>query len=861
MTAACAPSDTLVRPASGGLRPRLVLLRWLLLGPWRSQPGRLACAVLAIGIGVCLALAIHLVNRSAVGEFGRALAVVNGEAHASIGARATGFDERLFDQVLGDPAIAAASPIVETSLSHDGRSLRVLGLDPMRAAPVTPGLLPSGGDAGGSLSDLFADDAIFLSDAAMRAWQTRPGEVLALRHGGLLVRLRVAGRLAGAAGGEALAVMDLGALQWRLGWLGRLSRIDVRVAEGHDPAVVGAAWASRLPADVAWVTPKASEQRMSNLSRAYRVNLSVLALVALLTGGFIVHATLTLAVARQMPVLALVAMLGASPRFVLAAVLAQGLLLGVLGAALGALAGLGLAGLLLATVGTDLGGGYFSGRPATLTVDGIAVAAYALLGVGVAALASIGPALAARREPPVRVLRQAGEPSGGRPGRAIAAAAAFALAGALLAALPPVAGLPMPAYAAIACWLLAGIALVGPLASAMATLAAAALPALWRSPGGWLALQRLRGSPQAAAVALAGIVASFALSSAMTIMVDSFRHSVADWLDAVLPADVYGRLASRAPGGGISPEWQAAIAATEGVAEARFLRSLEIGLAPERPPVGVLARDVDRDAPHRSLPMVGPIAAVGAGERAAWVSEPMSELYGLRPGSLLELPLGGGLRAFRVAGVWRDYARQHGAVVLDRGDYIELTGDRLVSDVALRLGQGADEAALIGRLRARLGDPDALEWRSSRELRELSLRIFDRSFAITRVLEAIAIAVGLFGVAATYAGQALARAREFGVLRHLGVTRAQVAGMFGIESAALIACGVVWGAALGAVIAAILVHRVNPQSFHWTMTMHWPMPVLAGSAAALVALGTLAAVLASRGASGTSPIRAVRDDW
>lgn len=744
-----------------GLRPRLLLLRWLLAGPWRAQPGRLACAVLAIAIGVCLALAIHLVNRSAVGEFGRALAVVNGEAHASMVARATAFDERLLDRVLADPAFTAVSPIAETSLTHEARSLRVIGMDPMRAAAVTPGLLPAGAD-GGSMSDMFSDDAIFLSDAAMRAWRTETGRLLELRHGDAIVRLRVAGTLASPAGGEPLAVMDLGALQWRLGWLGRLSRIDLRVAEGQDPQAIGRAWAAHLPQDVAWSTPGAAEQRMSNLSRAYRVNLSVLALVALLTGAFIVHATLTLAVARQMPVLALIGMLGATPRFVLMAVLGQGLLLGLLGALAGALAGVGLAGLLLATVGTDLGGGYFSGRTAVLDVDGLTVAAYAALGLALATAASVGPALTARREPPVRVLRQAGEPAARSSARAIAIAAAFALVGAALVAMPALGGLPIPAYGAIACWLLAGIALVGPLTRAAATLATAALPDVWRMPVGWLALQRLRGSPQAAAVALAGIVASFALSSAMTIMVDSFRHSVADWLDAVLPADLYGRLASRSPTGGLSLEWQTTIAATEGVAEARFLRSLEVGLSAERPTVGVLARDGLRDAPHRSLPMVGAALSVNAGERPAWVSEAMGELYGLSPGALLELPLGGAMRTFRVAGVWRDYARQHGAVVLDRADYIALTGDRQVSDVAIRLAPGADEAAVIARLRTRLGDPDALEWRSSRELRELSLRIFDRSFAITRALEAIAIAVGLFGVAATYAGQALARTREFG---------------------------------------------------------------------------------------------------
>lgn len=128
------------------------------------------------------------------------------------------------------------------------------------------------------------------------------------------------------------------------------------------------------------------------------------------------------------------------------------------------------------------------------------------------------------------------------------------------------------------------------------------------------------------------------------------------------------------------------------------------------------------------------------------------------------------------------------------------------------------------RLRAAVPALREVELRSARDIRALSLAIFDRSFAVTYVLEAIAIVVGLFGVAATYTGQALARAREFGMLRHLGVTRAQIVRLFAIESGLLIAVGVAWGGALGVLIAVVLVHRVNPQSFHWTMEMHWPGP-------------------------------------
>ena len=840
--------------------PSPALIGWLLAGQWRAQPGRLATAVLAIAIGVALSLAIELVNRSALSEFGNALSIVNGEAHASLVARSNGMAESLYDTVLADPRITAASPVVEGTALLNGQSLRIIGIDVMRAAEVTPGLLPQG-DSQGSASSVFADDALFLSTAALAAWRVRVGESVSVRVGLGTVRLKIAGSVPGAAPGQALGVMDIGAAQWRLGWLGRLTRIDLRLAPGVDPSALAREWTARLPADATWSTPQAGAQRMSNLSRAYRVNLSVLALVALFTGGFIVHATIALATARQAPTLALLAVLGARPRHALHSVLAQALILGLAGAALGVLGGVLMAEALLRLIGGDLGGGYFGGVQASLVAEPAVLALFAALGIATALIGSLGPALAVRRQSPAQALRASIDNTARPARRALQTAGALAGMGLLLTFLPAWNGLPLAAYGAIALWLFAGIALVGPITALAGRAADALLDGAWRHPTAWFALQRIRGAPQSAGVALSGVVASFALASAMTIMVDSFRHSVADWLDTVLPADLYGRAGSAGQQAALTPEVQQRLTRIEGVAGVEFLRSLEVSLHPDRPPVSLLVRSLDPAAPERHLPLVGAARLPPDGVPAAWVSEAMVDLYGLQIGAFVELPIGARAQRLQVAGVWRDYARQHGAVVIDRADYLAMTGDGSASDIAIRLAAGASESAVTERLRAAVPALRDIELRSARDIRALSLAIFDRSFAVTYVLEAIAIVVGLFGVAATYTGQALARAREFGMLRHLGFTRAQIVRLFAIESGLLIAVGVAWGGALGVLIAVVLVHRVNPQSFHWTMEMHWPGPVLGASAAALIVLGIAAAVLAARSAAGESPVRAVREDW
>ncbi|HEV7393569.1 MAG TPA: ABC transporter permease, partial [Burkholderiales bacterium] len=154
-----------------------------------------------------------------------------------------------------------------------------------------------------------------------------------------------------------------------------------------------------------------------------------------------------------------------------------------------------------------------------------------------------------------------------------------------------------------------------------------------------------------------------------------------------------------------------------------------------------------------------------------------------------------------------------------------------------------------------------LEITSTRELKSTSLAIFDRTFAVTYVLEIAAIVIGLFGVSASFSAQALARRREFGVLRHIGMTRREIAAMLACEGLVVGGLGVLVGLALGWVISLILIHVINRQSFHWTMDMYLPWRALASIAAALVIAAAVTAVLSARRAMTGDMTTAVREDW
>ena len=219
---------------------------------------------------------------------------------------------------------------------------------------------------------------------------------------------------------------------------------------------------------------------------------------------------------------------------------------------------------------------------------------------------------------------------------------------------------------------------------------------------------------------------------------------------------------------------------------------------------------------------------------------------------------------FFVAGVWRDYARQSGAITIAQADFERLTGDRRVNDLALWLAPDADAARVqdaITALARESGADGLLEFASASEIRALSLRIFDRSFAVTYWLQAVAIAIGLFGVAANFSAQVLARRKEFGLLAHLGLTRRQVLTVVAGEGMAWTLIGSLAGLALGLAVSVVLVHVVNPQSFHWSMDLAVPWLRLLALGLAVVVAGTATAWLAGRAAAGRDAVLAVKEDW
>ncbi|TYK72719.1 ABC transporter permease [Comamonas sp. Z3] len=873
--------------------PLLLLLTSFSWQELRQHPWRTATALIAIMLGVALGFAVHVINQSALDEFSRAVRSVNGQPDLQLHAMQGGLPLALYPQVAQTPGVASAVPWVETTVllpgssadpqtrstqgAAQGVSLRVLGSDALKLAPVAPALMPRLFEGGDRL-DLFAPDAVFLNAAALQALRLSPEQAVNAPIRWLLngqaQQLRIAGTVA--ASGVPVAVMDIAALQQKLGLFDRIDRLDLLLTDSASRSQVGAA----LHALAAWQDqiliqqPSDDQQRVGEMSRAYRVNLTVLALVALFTGAFLVFSVLALSVAQRAPQFALLAVLGATPRQRMALVLLEALALGTLGSLAGIALGTALAWLALQVLGGDLGGGFFAGVQPALHWSPAAALIFGLLGLAATLAGAWWPARAAMDLPPAATLKGLGSTHESAP--RLWPAVTLLAASLVLAFMPPVAGVPLAAYMAVGLLLLGGMSALPWLLGAVLALVPNAFS---RQPLAMLALERARRMRHATTVAVGGVVASLSLAVALTVMVTSFRGSMMEWLDAVLPAPLYVRAAggsSRVDAALLPADAAQRLERLPGIARAQAMRSSQLVLSPERPALSLLIRPLQGEQAMQ-LPWVqGPLHQARPGI-AVHISEAVAQLYGLKPGdnwpllskafSLQTQDHQAPAASFYIASVWRDYVRQFGAVALDWQDYLALVGKAgnaaQISEIAIwPETPGPDLQAAIEQALGTPGQsPPALEFVSSQALRERSLRIFDRSFAVTYWLQAVAIGIGLFGIAASFSAQVLARRKEFGLLAHLGLTRRNVLSVVAAEGLAWTMLGTIAGTLLGLGVAVILVHVVNPQSFHWTMELRLPLLRLLALGAAVVLAGVITAWLAGRRAASADAVLAVKEDW
>lgn len=824
------------------------------------QPTQLALAVLGIALGVTVVVAVQLANGSADRAFALSVDRITGDATHRITGPPTGIDETLYRELRIDHGLRASAPVIEAFGRLGDRTLRILGVDPLAGTGAATGLLDVDGD---NLEELLTrDDTMLLAAPTAARMGIERGDQVTLEVAGRERAVRVIGLIAPAdrpaAAIEGLAVIDLATAQ---NWFDRHGRLDRIELDLDDATAEGLR--ARLPAALTLERTDARAQRARAMTSAFRTNLAAMALLAVVIGIFLIYNTMTFAVVRRRQLIATLRGLGVTRAMIFVQIIGETLVLGAIATALGLAGGIALAHGLIDLVTRTINDLYFVLTVRQVFVEPGVLAQGVGIGLLAALLGAVGPAAEAAGSPPAAAGRRSVlEQRSHDLALPLAAGGGILAAAAAVLLVVPGQGL-VAGFVALAALLLAA-AMLMPMGLLLVTPPLAAVSGCLFG-----ALGRMAARGTAAGLSrtgLAVIALALALSATVSVgtMITSFRGSVETWLDRTLAADIYLDAPQRVTERHSAPlpaKAAAIIRDIDGI-EA-FSRGWRVEVDAPRGPTPVLALD---PAPG-SLDTL----AFEAGERdtalAAWrrdeavlVTEPYATRHGVGPGDEIVLRTEAGPQPFTVAGVYRDYNTDRGTVLMHRALYDRWWADDRVSSLGLYLAPDTETEDVIAELRTALATTDPVHIHRSADIREQSLVVFDRTFAVTGVLRWLAIGVAFVGVLTALLALELERARERAILRATGATPWQVGGLILLQNGLLGAMAGIFALPLGHVLAQILIHVINRRAFGWTIDAVVPGWIFAEALMLAVGAALLASLWPAWRAARVPPADTLREE-
>jgi putative ABC transport system permease protein len=799
------------------------------------HPAQLMLALVGLSLGVGTIIAVDIATASSNRAFELSMETINGAATHEIVGGPQGIDERLYVDLrtrdlragLLQPAFA---PIVEGYVTIGDRDMQLVGVDPLASPELRPrgeqdAALP--GDAGKNRrldalgKWLLEPGAVVMAAATAKELGLSENQAFDLDIGGMRQSAVLIGQIRRGSAYDTLILTDIAQAQEWLGLVGKLSRIDVRVPTGSGGDMLLARLRERLPPGVEIHEAQGRTRESLDMTGAFTTNLKAMSLLALLVGTLLIYGAISFAVVQRRRVIGILRALGATRREVLTIVLTEAAALGIVGASVGLLLGVGIGRELITLVSRTINDLYFVVAVNEVTLPAASVAKALFGGLGTALAAALLPALEVAGSAPQLGLRRSVLES-----KAVRIARQLIIVSAVLAASAGVvvmaSGRSLFAGFAALFMLLLSVAAITP--AVLRGLSRAAAGIVGRaSPVARLAFGDIAASLSRTGVAVAALGMAVAAMIGVSIMVESFRESLREWLGRTMRADVY----VTAPGPGsdrperrIEPGVRVALLATPGVDD--HSESRQVVVESPSGPVPLSALQLTR-AGYTALQMV-------AGDTAqAWrdfargsviVSEPLAWRLRLRPGDELPLSTASGLRKFPVAAVYREYGNDRGNVLMSLVQYRRLWRDDEITSMGIYLSPGAQPATVIAAMRAAVRGRQALLIRSNADIRAISMSIFERTFVITRVLYWLAAGVAAVGLISSLLAWELERSHELAIVRSIGLTPLGAAALIEAQTGFMGLVALIAAIPAGLLTALVLTDVINRRAFGWQIDLH-----------------------------------------
>lgn len=828
-----------------------------------------ALNIASVALGVCVFLAITIANHSANRSFRAGVELLAGKADLEVRGP---LDETLLPALSKIPGVAAATPVIQGLLTlpdHPGEYLRVLGVDPFTNPPFETFRMVW---ADGSPVDievwLRERDAIAVTRAFAQKLNLQPGDTLRVLANGRPAVVRVRFVLEpddpAALADIRTASMDIAWAQELFGNVGQLESVQMLLEPDVNPSAVADAARALVPPDVLVAAPQQRSEQIGKMLASFQLNLTALSLVSLLVGMFLIYNTVAAAVVRARREIGILRAIGTSRREIRFLFLGEALVLGIPGILLGILAAFPLAGFLVGAVGETISSLYVLVSIENLAVTPWQIAAAAGAGLVSVLAAAWIPSGEATRVQVTRALHlgTAMEHYDTLPRRwmiygILALALAFAASWFALHTGPALLGF------AAAFLVIIGFAFVVP--SATTATGKILSPLLDRLPRGtaWrLAARNLVRAMHRNSLTTAALMAAIAMTVGVSVMIYSFRASVDTWINRTIQADLFVTLAANEVTGFQTTIPDEVITWLQNhplVESVDTFHEKRIPFGNEEVFLGVITGRMrgeleftSGDSEHQAQLLRSPGHVT--------VSESFARRHDVRANDEISLLTPSGPQSFRVAGVYLDYTRDQGVILIDRKNYAVYWPAPGAHTSGVHLRDPAQAEALGKELREKFGRDTEYAIYSNASLRQRIFEIFDQTFAVTYVLRSISVIVAVLGVSLTLTTLVTEREREIGILRAIGGSSSQVRRAFVAESALIGLVASAVGLAAGACLAMVLTWVINLAFFGWTVQLRYQWELLAWTPVWIIAAACLASLLPALRAARIQPATALRSE-
>tara|TARA_B100001123_G_scaffold382233_1_gene453241 strand:+ start:1786 stop:4362 length:2577 start_codon:yes stop_codon:yes gene_type:complete len=818
------------------------LFRWFILRQLYFERLRTLLTIAGVALGVAVVIAIRLANTSSVLGFETALDAMSGKTSLEITGAGIGVDEHRLRDLLWLREYGLVSPVIDSDVvlqyeRDDPELVRLLGVDILRDRPFRDYLLEQSGDTTPVttrefLSLLTDPQAVILTKSFARRHQIDIGDQVFVLAGDRRVELIVKGLLGDEGPAKVLdgnfGLMDIAAAQAALDKIGFVDRIDIQLSDQALLADVEQSIAQRLSAGLIVQRPARRGAQVEKMLSAFHFNLSALSYIALLVGLFLVYNTISVSVISRREEIGMLRTLGVTSRTVLLLFLWQAVSLSLLGCLVGVPLGWLLAKLAVGMTTSTVSTFWIASAAVVPPLTSAHLLMTLIIGIPLAILAAIIPSREAARLSPISAVRNDidVEVRGRFPRGHLVGAVLLICCGAIFSMFPAVEGLPIFGLGSVLTVVFGASLLVSPMLFAIQGLNIPVRGWFWIERE--LARTNLGGAIRRLSVSVSALVVSFGMMVAIAIMIGSFRQTVEYWIGQTLEADLFVTAARQSPVGDRAPvsfAVEEALRNHPSTVAIDGFRGVDLPYRDSLVIVGSGRFDVLLE--YGSLLFKNPQdmkAALTAaiGESAVVVSETFSLKFDIGTGDVISLPTNAGQTEFEVTGVYYDYSSDRGLVVMDSSTFVRFYDDRRPSGLTAYLKQDAVPENVREEVLEELGSERSIFINTNASLRRQVLEVFDSTFAVTYALEAIAIFVSMFGIAATLLTLAIERKQAIAILRLIGAEKHHLRKMVVIEAMLLGAVSVVIGLLVGVALSLVLIYVINVQSFGWTIQFALP---------------------------------------